>query len=408
MTMVNTARKQRGVATLVTAVVLMLAVFGITFYMSEVVVNEKRITANQIRGKQAFYAAQAGIERAVQMILGGGGPVCPIASGTLSSGSFEVCVSLTDEIYQIESTGWSGDSSVRRSLTQSIAKLPPDTAPPNVPVIARGTVNIGGNARITNNLSDITVWSGEDFDPAGGNSSFDTYINVDGQDDVLSTTGTTRGPDIIDNDQNLAQPTVSDPSIAKSNIMNAFFNIASVYDIGELDSTKSFDEAKALNASGLLNKSTYDYVYFAPGTASGLTSSSVENNQLLEASDFDDYEANCGSSSQCNTDEILEFAELAAGGAGNASTILGTPDEPVVLAIDDDFSFTSNLVVFGILLTDGSITNLNGGVTVFGGVISLEDSDLTGGPDIYLDKTIIQNSTLNEDYGPVKSSWKDW
>lgn len=399
---------QTGVVTLLTAVVLMLAVFGITFYLSEVVINEKRSIANQIRGKQAFYAAQAGIERGVQMTLDGASPVCPLASAALNTGSFEVCVTLSDDIYQIESTGLSADNSVSRTLTQSIAKLPNDSAPPNVPVVARGTVNIGGNAKITNNLSDITVWSGGEFDPGGGNSSFDTYINVDGQDNVLSTTGTTRGPDIIDNDQNLAQPTVSDPAVAKSNIMQAFFDIASVSEIGNLDSTLSFQEAKDEFGTGLLSKLTDGYVYLAPGTASGLTSSSVQNNQLLESEDFDDYAANCGDSSQCNTDEILEFVDVADGGGGNTSTILGTPDDPIILAIDDDFSFTSNLVVFGILLVDGSITNLNGGVTVFGGVVSLEDSDLTGGPQIYLDKTIIQNSMPNENFGPVKSSWKDW
>ena len=53
---------ESGVATLVTAVVLMLAVFGISFYLSEVVIKEKQSVSVKQRGFEAFNSAMAGLD----------------------------------------------------------------------------------------------------------------------------------------------------------------------------------------------------------------------------------------------------------------------------------------------------------------------------------------------------------
>ena len=56
---------QRGVATLSTAMILLLAITLMTFAAARVSVVEQKIAANDYRAKQALHAAQAALETAV-------------------------------------------------------------------------------------------------------------------------------------------------------------------------------------------------------------------------------------------------------------------------------------------------------------------------------------------------------
>ncbi|MDO9371045.1 MAG: pilus assembly PilX N-terminal domain-containing protein, partial [Gammaproteobacteria bacterium] len=56
---------ERGVATLITSLALLLAITLLTFAAARVGIMEQRISANDYRAKQGFEAAQAGIEFAI-------------------------------------------------------------------------------------------------------------------------------------------------------------------------------------------------------------------------------------------------------------------------------------------------------------------------------------------------------
>ena len=310
----------------------------------------------------------------------------PIASAALGSGSFEVCVSLSSDIYTIQSTGLSADGSAQRILTQSIAQLPSTSAPPSVPIVAKGAVGFGGNAKIYNNLSDLTVWSGGDIGSSGGTASWETYINVDGTPNSISTSGTTLGPDVVRNDQNLGLA-------SKQDIMQAFFGYDSTADLGATgvtlsDATSSNDGKIDKDLSGIIYE-TSDIIFNA---------SSVDQTTLTPE-DYDSYEASCpASDNKCNTTIIKSFG---------AARFVGTPDEPVILVFEGNPQINASLVIFGVVVVNG-VASGNGGFQSFGGIVGLETVAFSGGPDIFLDKTVIDNAQQSQDFGPVKSSWKDW
>jgi len=311
---------------------------------------------------------------------------------------------MVDNIYTITSTGFSDDSSVSRVISKSLAKLPSTTAPPSVPVVSKGAVDVGGGAIVTNNLTDLTVWSGSGFDESGGQASYTTYINVDGENDVISTTGTTRGPDIVSNDKNLAY----DPGDGTEPVMQAFFNVDTLEEYGELGSSIS----DINSTDGGLSKSLSGIVYFPdpnPNTNDTYILNSSDfisgTKETLDSVDYDQYkvDSNCpdvGGSYETNCTEIEFFSTTDA-------YIIGTPDNPVTVVAGDILKTNAKIVVFGILLAKNGF-ELTGDVTVFGGVVSLGDADLGGGPRIYLDKTIISKTPISSDFGPIRSSWKDW
>ncbi|ANX03028.1 pilus assembly PilX family protein [Immundisolibacter cernigliae] len=55
---------QRGVSTLVVAIVLLIAATFLTFFAAKVGIQEQRMSANEYRHKEAFATAEAGLDRA--------------------------------------------------------------------------------------------------------------------------------------------------------------------------------------------------------------------------------------------------------------------------------------------------------------------------------------------------------
>lgn len=56
--------RQRGVSTLVVAIVLLIAATFLTFFAAKVGIQEQRMSANDYRHKEAFATAEAGLDRA--------------------------------------------------------------------------------------------------------------------------------------------------------------------------------------------------------------------------------------------------------------------------------------------------------------------------------------------------------
>ena len=56
--------RQRGVSTLVVAIVLLIAATFLTFFAAKVGMQEQRMSANDYRHKEAFSTAEAGLDRA--------------------------------------------------------------------------------------------------------------------------------------------------------------------------------------------------------------------------------------------------------------------------------------------------------------------------------------------------------
>jgi len=380
----TTFSRQKGVATLVTAVVLMLAVFGATYFMSESVINESQNVANSIRSKEAFHSSQSGIDHALAVIQGNPSTVSGAITNPVSFtlGSYDVRYSTQDDVITVESVGTSKDQTVLRTITYSIARLPAESAPPNVPIISKAGVNLSGDVLVVNNEEDMTVWSGDEFDSGG---SLETRINIDGVDDQVSTTSTTRGPDVVDNDQALA-------SVSEADFLSAFFNGATTLaEIGQggLDMVaEGYPQLSKTNS-----KDTIYYGLGGTGTVN-INSSGVATSSL-ETSDYQDY-----------TGDVFNIADFPKNNTTGYSFI-GTPDNPVKIVVDGNIKFNSTVVIFGVIIARG-IEVGSGDSHIYGGIVAIDDVSMSGGPTIEMDELILSNINNSDAFGPVTSSWRDW
>lgn len=417
---VTSFKNQRGVATLITAVVLMLAVFGITYYLSETVLNETRFVADDIRGKQAFQAAQSGIEYAKALDIDS--LSCgDVASSSSPSFTLYVCEDASvSGMYQLRSTGFSDDSTVRRVITYYLASQPGEVSPPEVPIVSKGTATFSGTVTAINNEVNLTVWTGNAVDL---NGAVDTYISIDGKDDQLSTTDDTYGPDVILGDLNLAN---ADPD----DVIQSFYGKQDLPSLG--DTMELVDIAAGVipcppPAQTCTTGSSVKSVYFGDGNDASRNDISelVTTTDLTDSANafaWDSWAEDTGydiadSSSPnylASIDGAAEFTiDLGPGKSFDLSgskNYIGTPDEPVMIVVDGTVDLPSNTVIFGTVVAKNVV--MNGNTTIFGGLVAINDTtafDTAGTNFVKMDKVTLGNVTLGgEGIGPVQSSWRDW
>jgi len=260
MPMQPTPPRQRGVATMFIALVLVILSLLIAYYGANSAIFDQRMAANHVRAKQAFLAAQAGVDRALAYMQAGGidqnndnvvdavpltalaaagtpatyraafcaadaaTGACPAAPGALA------CAAPTPLTRtQVFSCGWSDDNSAVHKITQVIAGTPatPNGNAPPAPLIALGNANLlVGGASIMNFFNDLNVWSGQSFlgqsntgksfirnlatnpSPSAAfdyrNTGNSPACNNPPSGYVCSTQGSTTGHDVIEGDPNLA------------------------------------------------------------------------------------------------------------------------------------------------------------------------------------------------------------
>lgn len=392
--------RQRGVATLVTSVVLMLAVFGISYVVSEIVINEKQTVANDLRAKEAFHAAQAGIEYGRTLADDTSSCGAPLSAPVvLDSGTFtvEVCtVSGAVGLYTIHAAGWSKDRSVKRTINAAIGRLPADVNPPNVPIVAKGGLGLTGNVKAVNNLEPLTVWTGKEF---GINGSANTYISLDGNTNQLSSIknpggDNVYGPDVITGDENLKNASVED-------ILQSFFNVSSVASFSS--GSNQLSDTGSYNVE---DQSSYGQ-RFTFYSATDATFDSPVNGTIPESA-FEGWENDTGrdiSSLEAEADIPSVNVNLSSRDA-----YLGTPSNPVLIVVNGTLTFNGSPTIFGVVIADK--VRMTGSPVIFGGMVVLSNDDDAvdgaGSPTIIMDKTIIDNSFTSDGYGPVRSSWNDW
>jgi len=407
-------QNQQGVATLVVAVVLMLAVFGVTYYMSATVLEETRFVANDIRGKQALQAAQAGIDHAKAIDLTtvtsliGNSPVYAVSIAEIST-----------DLFEIESTGLSDDGSVERTISYYLAKLPGDLAPPKVPIVSKGTATFKGTVTAINNVTDLTVWTGS---AVNLNGAVDTYVNIDGVDNQLSTTASSYGPDVVLGDENLK-------NAESYEVLESFYGASSFTELRDnLNLTEYTDDnyndycvppnlKTTKDASGDFEECTNNGVYYE-GDVNGNTVSKLSPSKVdISVGDpADNKYYNSWLNNEYQT-EYDEFSDLSIVGLGGKSfdvtgshNFIGTPNDPVMIVSSGTISVPSNTVIFGTIVAQNII--LNGNTVIYGGLVAIDDTtafDTAGTNFIKMDKVVM--SSINpggEGFGPVKSSWKDW
>jgi Tfp pilus assembly protein PilX len=414
---------QRGVATLFVVLMLLLAAGLVMLYTSRGAVMEQRLSANEIRAKQAVAAANAGLDRALSLVndpTGGIGlvkffnssdqfvapttalaPTSPFGTGTstylvkycnittnadalscgTTRGSSTTCASpdmnnLVDAL--MFSCGWSDDDSAAHKMTQKLRVHPGLAGTISTPLITKGTANLlVGGASVLNYFNDLTVWSGG---------------SMLGQ----SMTGKTFTRDVA------TYPT-PDASVDYRDTGNspACSNPPTGYTCSTQGSTLGHDTVtgdtrlSSLSADGFFEyffgDSLADYRDQNPSWKIDLNNS-LSNENSTDINSIGSYDGN------------IIWVE---GDATSLPDTIGSQEHPVLLIVNGDLELGSNTVINGLVYVQGDVTG-NGSPTIYGSLIVQGTANTTGNPKIIYDPNVIKRTEYLGTGGKLQGSWKDW
>jgi len=183
-------QKQQGMATLIVSIVVLIITTLMVFFAAKVGIFDLRMAANEARYKEAFAAAEAGLDFAIQKFEDQftnnfTGPTSwetirsnsGVANGTETDGtaaeagepSFGVTVTLIGgvSVFRFQSTGLSADgtgtATVQREVTMRQVL---GGSSPQVTIMMKGSVGTGGNFNIVANPNGagdgipVSIWTG--------------------------------------------------------------------------------------------------------------------------------------------------------------------------------------------------------------------------------------------------------
>lgn len=393
-----TNRNQRGAGTLFVVLVMLLLSSLVIFFTTRNAINEQRLSANEIRSKQAYDAASAGLDIALSYFSQSGQTLTKLNPVTMANSAVYQVTFCSPSWYAthdlptcppkstgtldcdhhpdtgsesrtpiVVACGWSDDSEAVARHIQKASGTPSLAGDVTSPVVSRATTNLlTGGASIFNYFNDLTIWSGKDVpiqsntgksfirnvatDPSATSSDYRTTGNSPGCNNppthyTCSTDGISLGPDVIPQD-----------SLLTSMSTDEFF----ANFMGKEPTTYRDTVATDIITSaqtGTLNGKT-DAVIWVDGDTSGLGT-------------------------------------------------IGTQTNPVILVINGDLDLSSNTVINGLVFVTGKVT-ANGTPTIYGALISTGDVNATGNMKVIYDPKVLGKLTLLGRSAYVPGSWRDW
>lgn len=403
---------QRGVATIFVTIVLLLAVALISLYTINSAVMEQRLSANQVRAKQALAAANAGLDHALAYIRNGGldhsnaGTVDTVTSNTLTSSSgtasyYKVayrkstesptvsCPSAHTDSFSSDTTitdltkvsavacGWSDDDSAVQRIVQLLSATPATGGSISTPVITKGTTNLlTGGASVLNYFNDLTVWSGGSL--LGQSNTGKTFIRDVATNPTASTS---------DNYRNTGNsPACNNPPVG--------------YECSTQGSTLGHDTVGGdTNLSSLSAAGFFQYFM-------GQTPTNYRDNVATWVVDLNSTltgENATSISSITNMTNNVIWVEGSTSLPGN----VGTQAKPVVLVINGDLDLGSNIEINGLVFVTGNITG-NGSPTVYGALVGAGSASANGNLKVIYDPSVLGAAANLGKAAKLQGSWRDW
>lgn len=342
-------RHQRGAATLMVALILLVSLTLLTLYAARVTVSEHQSSANDYRAKQAFEAAQAGIEvaaanpqlnGALTRLVGGNAPPLPgnidtnppLPNGATYTAAYTRPIAGNLQRILITSTGVSDDRTANKVLRQQLQFRPFPINNVNAGIVAMGNVILSGAANADNGgaANGFSVRAGGTIDPQKASN----------------LTGTS-----LQNDKTIPQ----DP--------DKFFK-------------SIFGDSKSAIQS----------------QATGI---------------------NCNGPAACNTaldGQQNALIWLTGGGKINADTVIGTAANPVVLIVDGTFDFNGGATVWGLVYYTQNWVNGGGGNATVNGATVVEGGFQTvGTPNFNFNPNVLGPLGPNlGSFEKLAGGWRDF
>ncbi|MGR9046248.1 MAG: hypothetical protein ACU83N_13195 [Gammaproteobacteria bacterium] len=398
---------QRGAASLLTSLVILICITLVTFFTAKAVLVETQIAADNNRAAQALAAANSAKDFAVAYFDDGGwdhdgdgirDDIDPaVDTAGVGGGHHDVtsfypttrlvfdnnnpnCSTANDmKSGLIIATGFSDDNLAQRVIQQCVGPLNLlNDDGPEQPLIAQGNVNLTGNAHIINRYTNINVWSGDSV-VIGSSSSMSTYIKN-------PASGALTLNELLDSDESNNTQLVSN-----RNLGNGLDIIDADPSLGTLVGLEFFKNFFAVDNRDQVKQLAIDrgQYYTAANIGNAIGKSGViwiEGNALL-----------------------------------NSNGTIGSIAKPAILIVNGNLTTAGTPTVYGVVYVVGKY-NVGGTVTIIGASI-VEGTDLaTGNPAA--PPIVYGNGTLNlvfwPAFGPgsgnpipgltsvVSGSWRDW
>jgi len=380
----STPTKQKGVATLFTAIILLIAITLVVMLSGKTVVNETKIAADNYRISQATNAANYAMDFGVDYFNTGGfdqdtnntadnihladnwntGTGALGTDGTLDE--FELTstdnsqttfstVNFSNDAAAIARCGgtvgnWksglitaigiSDDRLSTRTITQCVGPLNilRDDGPKQ-PLVAQGNVALTGNARIINRYTNTTIWSGGNVS-IGSSSAMETYI----KDPAVGTLDPSDATDLarlLETDEDTDTQLVSN-----NNLGNGLDIIDDDPSLGTLDGLDFFTN------------------FF-----------NVETREQLKSLAGNQTYTNMNDAITTPVKSGLIWVEEADGSQTMNGGTIGSTQSPAIVIINGDFSLGGNSTIYGLLYVTGKYT-IAGTPTVVGANV-VEGTNLT-------------------------------
>lgn len=364
----NLSRKQKGVATLIFAAVLMITATLIVMLTADQMRVQEKIVTNQERAQEAFQAAEAGLDYAVVYLNqnrtailanNSGGYLTSysnanttnvvLANNSKYSFTYANPVANNYSLITITSIGTSSDGSVSRTVKQNVYFNSYLQNPPTTSLITKGLLSMSGSAQITNTTNNQTILAGGAVTLSGSSST------------VVNGTG-------------------SSPGNIRSDIQ--------------------------ANNTTLANESQDNF--FA--TLFGATPTIIENNvnTLYTANTDSNYSASLNGV----TGSSIWIEQTSGATTINGNTTIGSTAAPVLLIIDGNLNLKGNLTFYGFIFVLGTTTtDVLGNVTIYGGIAAGGNANITGSTNIIYNSSVL--STLKNEnsmsyFAKVPGSWSDF
>lgn len=357
---------QKGAATLIISVLLMLSISMIAIFSANYSIFQQKISANMNRRQQAFAAAEAGLEFGINylnqnsaVILANpvNGYIPSYTSGsttnvTLGNGSkFSITysnpVANNYNLILVTSTGTNDDGTATQTISQQVEYGSLLYVLPQNTIINIGNTGLRDNSIVTNNQGNTTIQSG-------------SYTNIHDSAYTKLSTGPSSTSSVIGND-------------IQQNIVS------------------------------LANKSSNDF--FA--TYFGITMNAAKSKANYTYSNQSDYTSSLNGKS--GTTIWIDQTSGTANITGTAT--IGTAQQPVLLIINGNLYAASNTSITGLVVILGngtSTTDQNAQIT--GGLLSLGSIRTRSSSGITFDKSILSTlqKTINTYFAKVPGTWKDF
>lgn len=427
----NSPHKQKGLGALFTSVILLFLASVFMIAVSRSLLIEQRMSSNEVRSKQAFEAAQAGLDAAMNYLNSsprgsdqdnngaaedlaavtlangavyraafcvpqmegmaaptpayfcedtpGSRPVCDYVDGvpgdpdvnsraTIPAGFTEADFFGTPAIV---ACGWSDDGLGKRIVQQSVGVIGgEDTKGPSNPLTAKGAINVGGSATVVNYFNNLNIWSGGAIDNTGASAR--TFV---------------RNPTAA-----LPAPGATPPT--DGNLFNNCNNTTnSVYTC----------------TSKTAGVEMFDVIDRDPTLANLSDERMFRNIFAMTLEEFSQTAQISISGNDTADLDTVGGMSIYIDGTASLSGTIGSRDKPVKLVIDGDFDLTGGPEIFGVVYVTGNIVGGGGNVTVNGAMVTQGAVDTNGGVTVIYDPTIVRRAgEAVGRAGLIPGTWRDW